>query len=151
MAPYPRQEELLGRLHAISKTLQHHEWSLPFLLRMVLDAAIELAGARSGSLVVANNEGHPPVPPCHVHMDEGTRRTIETILGERDLLRQLDQGRHVLLLNDLVLPYGGALPQREAVPTHTFCGAAIRVNDRDRKSTRLNSSHLKLSRMPSSA
>lgn len=125
----PSQAELLARLHTISKTLQHHEWSLGFLLQMVLDAAVELVGARSGSLKVAAQEGHPPTPPCYVHMSEGTCRAIEAVLGERGLLHQLDQGHQVLLLNDVVLPHSREVPARETGPVHAFCGAAIRVND----------------------
>jgi PAS domain S-box-containing protein len=130
MTHHSSQDELLARLHTISKTLQHHEWSLRFLLRMALDAAVELVGAQAGSLVVAAKEGLTPAPSCYVHMDEGTRRVIEDILRERGLLVPLDQGHQVMLLDDLALPHSGDVPPRKTGPVHAFCGAAIRVNDR---------------------
>lgn len=120
----------MARLHAISKTLRHREWSLRFLLRMVLDAAVELVGARSGSLLVAPKEGPHPILPSYVRMDEETCRAIEAILEERGLLHQLDQGHQVLLVNDLVFPHGEDGRLRETGLVYAFCGAAIRVNDR---------------------
>ena len=63
-------------------------------------------------------------------------------------LRRLGPAHFPPLLSGLLLLYGGLISDKTHVRlTPTSLGAT----GGDRKSTRLNSSHLKLSRMPSSA
>ena len=56
--------------------------------------------------------------------------------------------RMARVLNNLALVYRAQGLYTQAEP---LCQRALAIAERDRKSTRLNSSHLKLSRMPSSA
>ena len=61
----------------------------------------------------------------------------------------------MLHINDLTYRIEGKLILEAATadtgPSYVVCNARPRIVDGDRKSTRLNSSHLRLSRMPSSA
>lgn len=122
-------ESRMAKLYAASKALQHKGWSLHFLAKMVLDAAVELSEAESGSLVMFDKGGPPSVQTFFVNMDESQRQAIDALLIERSVLGKLDRGHHVVRLKDLVFQSascGGALPRPH---TYAFCGTAIKVHD----------------------
>jgi PAS domain S-box-containing protein len=126
---YESQERRIAKLYMVSKALQHRGWSLPFLVQLVLDAAVELSEAECGALVMLDKDGHSPIQSFWVNMDEARRQAVEAVLIERGLLSKLDQGHHVLHLRDLTLQpdRAGVFPNR--LPLHAFCGTAIKVHD----------------------
>lgn len=122
-------ERLMAKLYAVSKALQHKGWSLSFLAQLVLDAAVELSEAESGSLVMFDKSGSPPGQAFFVKMDEARRQAIEALLIERGLLGKLDQGHHVLRLEDLDVPSAQSAISPGRLCPHAFCGTAIKVHD----------------------
>lgn len=127
--PGKTAEDLMAKLYAASKALQHKGWSPRFLTQLVLDAAVDLSEAESGSLVLVDKSGPSSGQTAFVNMDAARRQVIEALLIERGLLNTLDQGRLVLRLRDLTLHPTQAGDSPDHLSAHTFCGAAIKVHD----------------------
>lgn len=122
-------ERRIATLYAVSKALQHKGWSLNFLAQLVLDAAVELSEAESGSLVMFDKCGPPPAQAFSVKMGEARRQAIEAVLIERGLLGKLDHGHHVLRLRDLTLQPDNGRTLLPRPSLYTFCGTAVKVHD----------------------
>lgn len=122
-------DQLMAKLYAVSKALQHKGWSLHFLAQLVLDAAVELSEAESGSLVMFDKGAPPPAQAFFVNMDEARRQAIEALLSERGLLSKFDQGHRVLRLRDVTLQPAQPGGSRTWPPSYAFCGTAIKVHD----------------------
>ena len=119
----------MAKLYAVSKALQHSGWSPKFLGQLVLDAAVDLSEAESGSLVMVDKSGPSSAQAFFVNMNEARMQAIEAMLIERGLLGELDQGHHALRLRDLALQpdgCGGSLQP----PIHALCGTVMKVHDR---------------------
>lgn len=122
-------EHQMAKLYAVGKALQHKGWSPKFLAQLVLNAAVDLSEAESGSLVMVDKGGPSSALAFFVNMDEARRQAIEALLIERGLLGKLDQGHHVLRLRDLTLQPAGCGVSLHRPPAHAFCGTVMKVHD----------------------
>lgn len=103
--------------------------NLTDLLRVIIETASQLVGARYGALGVVTNDGETLSQFITYGMDEGTRAQIGALPHGRGLLGELIHFPEPLRLEDIAThPNSVGFPDHHP-PMHRFLGVPVRTSD----------------------